>query len=132
MHIYKSSEHPRQSGGGVSKRLGEIKGCKDKHSSWHLTGFPDYSSIESTVSCRGEIHRFTVYRLLVHLLHYYSPCRGTLKQRQKCMRNLGITQLLCYIGFGIGLDHYYCTKYYSPKYQHYYVTILFFTKQSTG
>ena len=31
------------------KRLGLIKGCKYKTSSWHLNGFPDGNNIGSTV-----------------------------------------------------------------------------------
>ena len=38
-----------QSGGKMSKRLGDIIGCKYKTSSWHLNGFPDDSNIGSTV-----------------------------------------------------------------------------------
>ena len=34
------SEHPPVRGGELSKRLGGIKGCKYKTSSWHLNGFP--------------------------------------------------------------------------------------------
>ena len=40
----------------MSKRLGEIIGCKDKTSSGHLIEFPDGSNIGSTVSCQGETH----------------------------------------------------------------------------
>ena len=36
-------EHPP--GGGMSKRLGGIIGCKYKTSSWHLNRFPDGSDI---------------------------------------------------------------------------------------
>ena len=43
------SEHPPVRGGGMSKRLGRIKGCKYKTSSWHLNGFPDGNNIGSTV-----------------------------------------------------------------------------------
>ena len=35
------SEHPPVRGEKMSKRLGWIKGCKYKTSSWHLNGFPD-------------------------------------------------------------------------------------------
>ena len=35
------SEHPPVTGKKVSKRLGGIKGCKYKTSSWHLNRFPD-------------------------------------------------------------------------------------------
>ena len=35
------SEHPTQTGGKMSKRLGGIIGFKDKISSWHLNGFPN-------------------------------------------------------------------------------------------
>ena len=38
-----------QLGGGMSKRLGGIKGCKYKTSSWHLNGFPDGNNIGSAV-----------------------------------------------------------------------------------
>ena len=44
----------------MSKRLGGIKGCKYKTSSWHLNGFPYGGNIGSTVSYRGEAHRYTV------------------------------------------------------------------------
>ena len=42
------SEHPPVRGGGMSKRLGGIKGCKYKPSSWHMNGFPDGNNIGST------------------------------------------------------------------------------------
>ena len=35
------SEHPPVRGGEMSKRLGGIKGCKYRTSSWHINGFPD-------------------------------------------------------------------------------------------
>ena len=38
-----------QSGGKISKRLGGIKGCKYKTSSWHLNEFPDGNNTGSTV-----------------------------------------------------------------------------------
>ena len=37
----RSFEHPPVKEGKMSKRLGGIKGCKYKTSSWHLNGFPD-------------------------------------------------------------------------------------------
>ena len=43
------SKHPPVRGGGMSKRLGGIKGCKYKISSWHLNGFPYGGNIGSTV-----------------------------------------------------------------------------------
>ena len=43
------SEHPPVMGGEMSKRLGGIKGCKYKTSSWHLNRFPDADNIGSTV-----------------------------------------------------------------------------------
>ena len=44
------SEHPPVRGEKMSKRLGGIKDCKYKTSSWHLNGFPDDgNSIGSTV-----------------------------------------------------------------------------------
>ena len=43
------SEHPPVRGEKMSKRLGGIKGCKYKTSSWHLNGFPDGNNIGSTV-----------------------------------------------------------------------------------
>ena len=66
------SEHPPVREEKMSKRLGGIKGCKYKTSSWHLNGFPDGK-------CRREAHRYTV-----HLDQ--SPCRDTrktLKTKQK-------------------------------------------------
>ena len=45
----------------MSKRLGGIIDCKDKTSSWHLIGFSNGNNIGSTVSYRGEIHRYTVH-----------------------------------------------------------------------
>ena len=38
----------------MSKRLGGIKGCKYKTSSWHLNGFPDANNIGSTEYNVGE------------------------------------------------------------------------------
>ena len=43
------SEHPPVMGEKMSKRLGVIKGCKYKTSSWHLNRFPDANNIGSTV-----------------------------------------------------------------------------------
>ena len=43
------SEHPPVRGEKMSKRLGGIKGCKYKTSSWHLNGFPYVGTIGSTV-----------------------------------------------------------------------------------
>ena len=43
------SEHPPVMGGKMSKRLGGIKGCKYKTSSWHSNRFPDADNIGSTV-----------------------------------------------------------------------------------
>ena len=43
------SEHPPVRGEKMSKRLGGIKGCKYKTSSWHLNRFPDADNIGSTV-----------------------------------------------------------------------------------
>ena len=44
------SEHPPVRGEKMSKRLGGIKGCKYKTSSWHLNEFPYYGgTVGSTV-----------------------------------------------------------------------------------
>ena len=43
------SEHPTVMGKKMAKRLGGIKGCKYKTSSWHLNRFPDADNIGSTV-----------------------------------------------------------------------------------
>ena len=43
------SEHPPVTGEKMSKRLGGIKGCKYKTSSWHSNRFPDADNIGSTV-----------------------------------------------------------------------------------
>ena len=43
------SEHPPVMGKKMSKRLGGIKGCKYKTSSWHLNRFPDADNIGSTL-----------------------------------------------------------------------------------
>ena len=36
-------------------------GCTDKASTWYLNGLPDGSNLGSTVSCRGESHRYAVH-----------------------------------------------------------------------
>ena len=43
------SDHPPVMGETMSKRLGGIKGCKYKTSSWHSNRFPDADNIGSTV-----------------------------------------------------------------------------------
>ena len=48
------SEHPPVMGEKMSNRLGAIKGCKYKTSSWPLNRFSDADNIGSTVYCRGE------------------------------------------------------------------------------
>ena len=49
------SEHPPVMGGKMSKRLGGIKGCKYKTSSWHLNRLFSYANnIGSTVYNVGE------------------------------------------------------------------------------
>ena len=45
------SEHPPVRGEKMSKRLGGIKDCKYKTSSWHLNGFPDGNNIGSIFCC---------------------------------------------------------------------------------
>ena len=55
------SEHLPVRRENMSRRLGGIKGCKYKTSSWHLNGFPDGNNIGSTVLYRGEAHRYTVH-----------------------------------------------------------------------
>ena len=47
-------EHPPVRGVKMSKRLGGIKGCKYKTSSWYLNGFPDGNNIGSTKYNVGE------------------------------------------------------------------------------
>ena len=55
LNASRPSEHPPVRGGGVSKRLGGIIGCKDKTSSWHLYAFPDDGSkIGSTSIMSGR------------------------------------------------------------------------------
>ena len=66
----RASEHPPV----MSKRLGGIKGCKYKTSSWHLNRFPDADNIGSTVYCRGEAHRYTVH-LHLFISHLTDPLR---------------------------------------------------------
>ena len=48
-YTYRPSEHPPVMGEKMSKRLGGIKGCKYKTSSWHLNRFPDADNNGSTV-----------------------------------------------------------------------------------
>ena len=43
----------------MSKRVGEIIGCKDKTSSWHLNRFPDRSNIGSTTVYFQHAHFYT-------------------------------------------------------------------------
>ena len=45
LNASRPSEHPPVRGKKMSKRLGGIKDCKDKTSSWHLNGFPDGSKL---------------------------------------------------------------------------------------
>ena len=47
LNASRPSEHPPVRGGEMSKRLGGS--CKDKTSSWHLTGFPNGNNFGSTV-----------------------------------------------------------------------------------
>ena len=54
-------EHLLVGGEKMSKRLGGIKGCKYKTSSWHLNRFPDGNNIGLTVKCRGEAQRYIVH-----------------------------------------------------------------------
>ena len=48
-NVPRPSDHPPVMGKKMSKRLGGIKGCKYKTSSWHLNRFPDADNIGSTV-----------------------------------------------------------------------------------
>ena len=75
MNAFRPSEHPPVRGGNMSKRLGEVIGCKDKTSLWHSIGYLDGSNIGSTVSW-GEIHH--------HIVHFHeSPCRDTKQNKDK-------------------------------------------------
>ena len=55
------SEHPPVMGGEMSKRLGGIKGCKYKTSSWHLNRFPDADNIGSRIQRIGCQPEKTVF-----------------------------------------------------------------------
>ena len=44
----------------MSKRLGGIKGCKYKISSWHLSRFPDADNIGSIVDVDSHIQRIVL------------------------------------------------------------------------
>ena len=90
----------------MSERLGEIIGCKDKTSFWHLIGLPDSSKIGSTVSYRGETNRY-----ILHL--HQSPSRDT-KKKTKGKISPNIAHI-CYTGSRIGwvlaLLYYYITSH---------------------
>ena len=54
------SEHPPVRGEKMSKRLGVIKGCKTKTSSWHyLNGFPDGNNMccDASTFTKHENHQ---------------------------------------------------------------------------
>ena len=57
------SEHPPFRGGGMSKRVGGIKGCKYKISSWDLNGFPDGNNIVAVAHILGvsDQHKNTTW-----------------------------------------------------------------------
>ena len=54
MNASRPSEHPPVRGKKMSNRSGGIISCKDKTCSRHLVGFPNGSSIESTLLCREK------------------------------------------------------------------------------
>ena len=57
----------------MSKRLGGIIGCKDKTSSWHLTGSPDSSN---KVVTKGQQYHVGKKPTVV-LYTYINRCAGT-------------------------------------------------------
>ena len=59
---------------------------------------------EGDKQCRAKLHRCTVH-LYIIAMQIHTP-----KQRQKHTRNLDITQLLCYIGFGIGSEYQFAPE----------------------
>ena len=65
------SEHPPVRGVKMSKRLGGIKGCKYKTSSWHLNGFPDGNNIGSTEYNVGEKPTVMLYTITTVLSTTY-------------------------------------------------------------
>ena len=59
-------EHPPVRGEKMSKRLGGIKGCKYKTSSWHINGFPDGNNIGSTGE-KPTVILYTYIKIRTHL-----------------------------------------------------------------
>ena len=63
----------------MSKRLGGNIGCKDKISSWHLTGFPDGSMVWAFLFA-GAIFPFSGVRFFLAFVfkekseRIYRPC----------------------------------------------------------
>ena len=74
------SEHPPVMGGKISKRLGGIKGCKYKTSSWHLNRFPDADNIGSTVYIVGEKPTVILY---IYISRHAGTPEKTLKTNQR-------------------------------------------------
>ena len=91
----RTSEHPPVRGKKMSKRLGGIIGCRYKTSSWHLNGFPYYgSNIGSTVSYRGEAHRYTVHLLILIAMQGHQKNSA----RQNSTPSNMVVIIYCYIG----------------------------------
>ena len=67
----------------MSKRLGGIRGCKDKTSSWHLNGFPDGSNFGQQYNV-GEKPTVILYTHINR--HGGTPNK---KQKQKSRNNVG-------------------------------------------
>ena len=76
----------------MSKRLGGIKGCKYKTSSWHLNGFHYDSNVGSTVQYRGEA-AVILYTYINH--HAGTPEK---QRRQKGTSSNMVEVIYCYIG----------------------------------
>ena len=60
------SEHPPVRGGKMSKRLGGIKGCKNKTSSGHLNGSP----MEITLSQQYNVGEKPTVILYTYIIHH--------------------------------------------------------------
>ena len=105
------SEHPPVKGGEMSKRLGGIKGCKYKTSSWHLNGFSPMKIILSQQCNVGE--KPTVYCTLTLITMQGHKKNSKTKQKQCCSTpsHMVVVIIYYYIGYKYKATTWYLTGF---------------------
>ena len=96
----------------MSKRLGEIKGCKYKNSSWHINGFPDGNNIDWLVQQYNVGEKPTVILYTYINRHVGTPEKTVkTKRRQFSTPSHMVVITYYYIGYKYKASTWYLTGF---------------------